>query len=139
MIMKKKSNINSLSSMMMRHCSTSDKVNKSDVVAMKKMLIYGMNGISFDKQSVLKLTKMFTDLVEEHKSPISAKVLVRMFYELKDLSIDSPEVLEMLNLMIVQSKNCNEPLSAQHVVNIMYGLNGMSSDKPGVDKSIEDM
>ena len=118
-IIKKKSNINSISSMMIkRYCSsstTTDKVNKSDdddLVAMKKMLIYGMNGISYDKQSILKLKKMFTDLVEEHKSTISAKVLAKMFYELKDISIDSPEKLEMLKLMIVQSKNCNEHLSA---------------------------
>ena len=87
------------SSMMMRYFTT-------DKVVMKKMLIYGMKDIRYEKTSVLKLTTLLKDLVEENKSPISARALSRMFSALKDMSSDSPEVLEMLKLMIVLSKNC---------------------------------
>ena len=74
-------------SIMMRYFTT-DKVNKlndkDDV--MKKMLIYGMKNIRYEKTSVLKLTRLLKDLVEENKSPISARALSNMFYALKDFS-----------------------------------------------------
>ena len=56
------------SSMMMRYVTT-------DKVVMKKMLIYGMKDIRYEKTSVLKLTTLLKDLVEENKSPISARAL----------------------------------------------------------------
>ena len=95
----------------MRYFST-DKVNKlnDDDDVMKKMLIYGMKNIRYEKTSVLKLTRLLKDLVEENKSSISARALSNMFYALKDMSSNGPEVLEILKLMIVLSKNCNGPL-----------------------------
>jgi hypothetical protein len=98
---------------------------------MKKILIYCMKGINYDKPSVMKLTKMLKDLAEENKSLLSVKALVTMSQKLKYMNRDVKNVPKMNRMLedVAEEKH-KDPMSVKALGRMFHNLKVISSNSP---------